>query len=132
LTRIWRPLNAVVDAPLAICDPVSVKQEDLLRVSRVTPEFTGENFYLKYNPQQTYYFFSNQKPDELTLFSSFNSDFPEKSEASPFYTCTNFRANRFCLVVPHAAFIHKQVDVSLGEAPRESIECRAIVMKRKE
>ena len=59
---------------MAICDPATVSPEDRVEVDRVAADWTGEVYYVKYNPSQWWYWFSKQRRDEVWMFSSFDSD----------------------------------------------------------
>jgi hypothetical protein len=83
--RVWRPTKIVVDDALALCDPATVARSDLMATARVSSNFTGEIYYQKYNQQQRFYYMSKQKPDELVLFITFDSEDCSKSECSHYY-----------------------------------------------
>lgn len=71
----WRPLKHVVqNAPLAFCDFASVDAADLIATDRPSREYIGEVYYMKYNCDQKWYWLSQQMPDELSLFMSYDSD----------------------------------------------------------
>ena len=72
----WRPLfTPVEDSPLAFCDYFTVdKGRDLLAVDRISPQYVGEVYYLKHSADQRWYYLSGQRPDELALFVSYDSD----------------------------------------------------------
>jgi len=63
----------VETAPLAFCDKRSVDYEDLVAADRVIPEYAGEIYYLKYNPDHRWYWLSKQTPDEVFMFTSYDS-----------------------------------------------------------
>lgn len=78
----WRPLKHVVrEAPLAFCDFTSVDPVDLIATDRPSREYVGEVYYMKYNSAQRWYWLSQQTPDELSLFMSYDSD-PGEGEAT--------------------------------------------------
>jgi hypothetical protein len=74
IISVWRPLSTVHNHPLALCDPDTVQADDLVAVDRVSPEYAGEVFYLKYGAAQKWYWISQQTQDEVCLFLSFDSD----------------------------------------------------------
>lgn len=80
MARLWRPFQAVEEAPLALCDASSLGRHDLIHVARPAADFVGEVAYVKFNPDQRWYWLSDQQPDELLLFSSYDSMDSTKSE----------------------------------------------------
>lgn len=112
IINVWRPLHRTVkQAPLAFCDRTSVKTSDLFAVERPSLKRIGYVSFLKYSPDQQWYWFSNQTPEEVTVFLSWDSD-----------------AENATMFMPHASFLFP--DGSLPQ--RESIETRAIVVTRKD
>ncbi|KAK0616845.1 hypothetical protein B0T14DRAFT_568417 [Immersiella caudata] len=73
IVTLWRATRPVEEAPLALCDPSSLGSDDLINVARPGRDFVGEVSYVKHNLNQRWYFLSDQQPDELTLFSSYDS-----------------------------------------------------------
>ncbi|KAE8443928.1 hypothetical protein EG329_001238 [Mollisiaceae sp. DMI_Dod_QoI] len=69
----WRPLKPVEDSPLAFCDYYSIAHSALVAADRVSPEYCGEVYYLKFEAEQQWYYLSKQKPDEISVFLSFDS-----------------------------------------------------------
>ncbi|KAH7397972.1 hypothetical protein BKA64DRAFT_54138 [Cadophora sp. MPI-SDFR-AT-0126] len=113
IINVWKPLAVIRDSPLALCDPRSVSKDDLLEADRVSPFYAGEIYYLKYNPDQTWYWLSEQQPNEVTLFVTFDS---QLNETGIMNTCA------------HAAFADP--NFSADVMPRESVEVRIIVFNR--
>ncbi|KAL4966526.1 uncharacterized protein BDV14DRAFT_39509 [Aspergillus stella-maris] len=108
IINVWRPLNGKVESmPLAFATATSVAPEDLSKIERRYPHYTGETMGVKYNPNQQWLYWSGIDNDERILIKC--SDTQEGV------------AKR----VPHSAF----VDPRSTEAsrPRESIEVRALV-----
>jgi hypothetical protein len=71
---VWRPLFRVVEtAPLAFCDKQTVDYEDLIAADRVIPEYAGEIYYLKHNQNHRWYWLSEQTPEEVFMFTSYDS-----------------------------------------------------------
>src|SRR6266487_6991857 len=71
----WRPLqNAVHEWPLALCDSVSMPQQDLVECDHVRKRFKGTAYYSYYNPDHKWYYLGEQKPDEVTFLKIFDSD----------------------------------------------------------
>jgi hypothetical protein len=65
--------HPVEDAPLAFCDFTSVDEESLLVCDRVVEDYVGQVYYLKHDPKQKWYWISNQRPNEISMFTSFDS-----------------------------------------------------------
>lgn len=61
------------DSPLAFCDYKSIDSSDLIAADRVSEQYAGEVYYLRYNQGQQWHWFSNQTPDEIALFLSYDS-----------------------------------------------------------
>ncbi|KAK7422004.1 hypothetical protein QQZ08_009725 [Neonectria magnoliae] len=113
IMNVWRPLHhEVEDAPLAFCDYNSVNPDDLLEADRVYETYNGEIYYMKHNPAQKWYYLNHQKPSEVAIFTSFISDPGEDA--------------KFC---PHVSFQDKTAPA--GCHKRESVEVRAIILRRK-
>ncbi|KAH8768682.1 hypothetical protein F5882DRAFT_188302 [Hyaloscypha sp. PMI_1271] len=106
----WRPLKPVEDSPLAFCDYHSIVDSALVAADRVSPEYCGEVYYLKFEAEQQWYYLSNQQPDEMSVFVSFDS---HPMSGVP-----------FC---PHSSFRSQDGGGTLHR-PRESIESRMIVI----
>jgi hypothetical protein len=66
-------MGPVKDAPLAFCDYFSLQNTDTVAADRVSVDYVGEVYYLQYNKAQQWYFFRDQMPDEVTMFTSFDS-----------------------------------------------------------
>lgn len=130
----WRPLKHVVrEAPLAFCDFTSVDPVDLIATDRPSREYVGEVYYMKHNSAQKWYWLSQQTPDELSLFMSYDSD-PGEGEA----TCKAPEVHsRWILLTAAIAFKvcpHSAFQLQDGPPPverRESVEIRLIVITRK-
>lgn len=74
IVNAWRPLvNAVQTTPVAICDFRSILTSDLIAADRVSDEYVGEVNYLRHNGDQDWYYLGGQTPDELLLFTSYDS-----------------------------------------------------------
>lgn len=69
----WRPLVTVTNAPLLLCDKRTVDVDDLLEVKKIMPDRIEENLYLRFRSYHKWYWLSEQKPDEVYLFTSWNS-----------------------------------------------------------
>ncbi|RPA77244.1 hypothetical protein BJ508DRAFT_378990 [Ascobolus immersus RN42] len=117
VVNAWVPLvDTVQDAPLAFCDPRSVDPKDLILSKRYTGAYTGELWYLAHNPDQKWYWLSEQKPDEIFVFQTFDTK-NEKRRLSD---------RKF---VAHSAFINPKAPTNAP--PRRSLEARFIVMSKR-
>lgn len=59
-------------APLAFCDPRSVRTEDIVEVDKVSPQLIEMGYFLKYRPYHRWYWMPQQKSDEPVLFVSWD------------------------------------------------------------
>jgi len=109
IINLWRPIRGPVqDAPLAVCDALSVAPGDLVPSDLVYPHRTGETYSVTYSPAHRWYYLSAMTPDEALLIKCFDSR-------------TDGRA-RFA---PHSAF--DDPTAPADASPRESIEVRTLV-----
>ncbi|KAH8591411.1 hypothetical protein B0O99DRAFT_690768 [Bisporella sp. PMI_857] len=107
--NLWRPLKPVENAPLVLCDSRTVFHEDLVEVDKVLPNKVEHSFYLKYRDYHKWFMLSNQQPDEVIFFNTWDSVMNEKHSNVP----------------PHGAGL----DIGKGSTPpRQSIEVRLLVM----
>ncbi|KAF2727238.1 hypothetical protein EJ04DRAFT_506033 [Polyplosphaeria fusca] len=108
--NIWRPLRGPVsDWPLALSDRKTVDHEsETMGVDIVTREGFSENAQLYYNPKHTWYYLSDQKSTEATLFCQIDTDMGHRAEG-----------------VAHTGFQH--ANATNSSLPRESVEVRAFV-----
>lgn len=88
---LWRPLKPVENAPLVLCDSRTVFHEDLVEVDKVLPNKVEHSFYLKYRDYHKWFMLSNQQPDEVIFFNTWDSVMNEKhsSKSEPPRTCNN-------------------------------------------
>jgi hypothetical protein len=92
LINIWRPITTVEEWPLAVCDPSTVKRDDLNPVYIATPPpdtqfdppLVGLNAI--FNAAHRWYYFPRLKPDEALVFRLCDSDHgrPQFTAHSPF------------------------------------------------
>lgn len=61
------------DSPLAFCDYTTINHEDLVAADRVSEQYAGEVYYVRYGPQQRWYWMSQQDVSEVALFLSYDS-----------------------------------------------------------
>jgi len=96
------------DWPLAVCDAAVVnKATDLEAADLLYPDFATENYQVYYKPEYKWYYLSSHDVSELMIF--------KQSDSLP----------DACPGVPHCSFLNPLTP--RGEAPRESIEARALV-----
>ncbi|GAB1216546.1 hypothetical protein ATERTT37_005762 [Aspergillus terreus] len=107
IINVWRPIKTILKSPLAVANAHSVSDSDILPVKLIYPNRVGETCTVKPNPNIEWYYRYGQTPDLVTLIKCFDSK-------------TDGRARR----VPHSAFVDPATE---HEAPRESIEVRALV-----
>lgn len=108
IINVWRPLNGTVQAhPLGFASAESVDDNDLVPVEHRYPERTGETAGVRYNPGQTFYYWSGMDDDERLFLKCFDSQDGVGQR------------------VPHTAFIDPRTPE--GAKGRESIEVRAMV-----
>jgi hypothetical protein len=113
LMQTWRVVSpAPQDTPLAICDSRTVPPEDTVVFdTRLGPEEQPGNFFearfCKYRPSHEWYYLSDMEPDDVLLFTGYDSAAPLGANAM------------------HSAF-----DNPLGQdgPPRQSIEARFFVL----
>jgi hypothetical protein len=105
IVHVWRPLRAVLADPLAVADARSVSAGDLIAAERRMPGRVVENYQLRYNAAQRWYWFPAMQPGEAIVFKTFDS-------------ATDGRA-RF---TPHSAF--RDPGAPAGAAQRLSVEAR--------
>jgi len=53
---------------------MSICEKDLLLTKRPGEHYTGEVYYVKHNASQRMYYFRGQQSEEITLFSTFDSE----------------------------------------------------------
>jgi len=112
IVNVWRPINGVVVSdPLAFADSSSVREDDLVGVAHIYPEYEGEIAAVAHNPQQQWWYVSGQTGDEVALIKCFDSRVGDAG------------ARRR---VPHSAFVHPGTPA--GARGRESIEVRCLVV----
>lgn len=109
IINLWRPIRGPVqDAPLAVCDALSVRSSDLVVSELVYPNRVGETYSVVFDPAHRWFYVPEMRPDEALLLKCYDSK-------------TDGRA-RFA---PHSAFIDPTAPSN--PRPRESIEMRALI-----
>ncbi|OBT42986.1 hypothetical protein VE00_07208 [Pseudogymnoascus sp. WSF 3629] len=107
IINVWRPIKPILRDPLALASAPTVPESDLIPVSLIYPDRTGETYTVRPNPDHKWYFKYAQRPDEPLFIKCFDS-------------LVDGRARR----VPHSAF--EDGEHAEGET-RESIEVRTLV-----
>src|SRR5262249_8475841 len=103
IINLWRPIRGPVrDAPLAVCNALSVKPKDLVASDLVYPNRVGETYSVLFDPAHRWFYVPEMQPDEALLLKCYDSE-------------TDGHA-RFA---PHSAFIDPNAPANV--APRESI-----------
>ncbi len=106
--NVWRPITGPLeDAPLALCDARTIRDEDLIASDLIYPDKVGETYSVSYNPEHRWYYFPKMRTDEAVLIKCFDSDEGAKA--------------RF---TAHTAFDDPATPPH--PLPRESIEVRAL------
>jgi hypothetical protein len=109
IINLWRPIRGPLrDSPLAVCDALSVKPEQLIPSDLVYPDRVGETYSVTFHPEHRWFYVPQMKADEVLLLKCYDSE-------------TDGRA-RF---TPHSAFTDPTTPPSAQR--RESIELRALV-----
>lgn len=98
------PLN---DWPLTFCSSATVTNNDLEAADLLYPDLATENFQVYHQHSQKWFYISGQEASEVIVFKQSDSD------------------RTACVGVPHCSFFNPYC--LAGEAPRESIEVRALV-----
>lgn len=107
IINVWRPIKTIRKDPLGVVDATSVPDGNLVPVQLVYPDRVGETFTVRPNEVHRWFCLKEQTPEETILIKCFDSK-------------TDGRARR----TPHSAFVNPAFE---DEAPRESIEVRALV-----
>ena len=78
LVNVWRPIELVESAPLALCDAASVAREDLVfgpiggKSAAGVPEAAGWN--LAHNPNHRWLYLPRMQPEEVLVFKLCDTD----------------------------------------------------------
>ncbi|KAH6964951.1 hypothetical protein EDB82DRAFT_479329 [Fusarium venenatum] len=72
--NIWRPLiEPLEDTPLAVLDARTLCTEDLVAQDMVYSHYLGENYQVRFNPNQRWYYWSRMKRNECILIKNYDS-----------------------------------------------------------
>ncbi|KAJ2987498.1 hypothetical protein NUW58_g4472 [Xylaria curta] len=106
--NVWKPLcNPVEEWALAVCDGTTVEPDDLVETDSVRQGSISTNYYVKYAPEQEWYYLERQTPDEALIFKHFDSE-PG-------------------IQAPYALHASIRQDVPAQAMPRQSIEVRTLI-----
>jgi hypothetical protein len=83
IVHVWRPLRAVMANPLAVADARSVSAGDLIAAERRMPGRAVENYQLRYNAAQRWYWFPAMQPGEAIVFKTFDSATDGRARFTP-------------------------------------------------
>jgi len=109
IINIWRPIRGPLrDWPLAVCDALTVKRQQLISSDLIYQHRVGETYSVTFDPQHRWFYIPEMQVDEALLIKCYDSE-------------TDGRA-RFA---PHTAFSDPMTPPDA--LPRESIEIRAFV-----
>ncbi|KAK7420405.1 hypothetical protein QQX98_002828 [Neonectria punicea] len=112
--NVWRPFQTVQTAPLAFCDPRTIKTDDLIEVDKVAPESVELGYYMKHRTHQRWYWMSHQEPEDPVLFISWDPrDHGDRA---------GYPAHGACIAMTDDS----------GQTNRESIEVRFVVLTHAE
>lgn len=105
----WKPLKGPLnDWPLLLCDAATVdKQDDITESDLIYPDHAAENMQVFHRTAYNWYYLSDHKTNEVLVFKQADS------------------LQSSCAPVPHCS-AHNPLSPD-DEAPRESIEVRALV-----
>jgi hypothetical protein len=74
IIQVWRPIRHPVETwPLAICDARSLDPNDLIVTERRYQNRTGQTYAIRYNPDQSWYWFPRMRRDEALVFKVYES-----------------------------------------------------------
>ncbi|KAJ6006799.1 hypothetical protein N7451_004743 [Penicillium sp. IBT 35674x] len=93
--------------PLALCDGRTVSPTARVESDRIRRKYTGGTTFVLQEPEQKWYYLSQQQVNEVAIFKNFDSQCDVTQYA------------------PHSSFV--PLAHPLGNRPRQSIEVRAMV-----
>ncbi len=110
IINVWRSIaGAVQSSPIAVCDALSVKARDLLKIERRAKDRIGEILGLAHHPDQRWYYFPQMQETEALVFKCFDSERDGRARMSP-----------------HTAFTDPETPINASQ--RQSIESRCLVL----
>jgi hypothetical protein len=109
IVNVWRPIRGPLhDAPLAMCDARSVKEDHLLSCNLIYQNRAGQIYEAKYDDGHRWYYAPAMTADEALVFKTFDS-----------------RSDGRARLSLHTAFDDPTAPEDM--LPRESCEVRALV-----
>ena len=108
IVNVWRPIESVRSAPVALCDARTIAADSLVPAERRAKARTGEIFLVHYGADQRWIYFPEMQTDEVLLIKTYDSRTDGRARWSPH---TSFDAPDDGSIPP----------------PRESIETRLFV-----
>lgn len=116
IINVWKPISkVVVDHPLVFADQRSIKQDDLVAVRQVYPDYVGETYVLRHRDGQQFWYWSGMGCEDIVLLQCFDSKSVNNSEDGLKHTQ--------CV---HGSF--EPDDSGKERFDRESIEVRCLVI----
>ena len=108
LVNVWRSIAGPVETtPLAIADARSIRPQSFIATDLVYSDRVGEIYYVAYDPNLRWHYFSDMTRDEALLLKVFDS------------------ADDRAKWTAHGAFVNPQAPTDAP--PRESIEVRTLL-----
>lgn len=69
------------DRPLAVCDYRTLMLDDLIAADRIYVSLRTQLYYLKFNPNQRWYWYSHQTPKETLMMLMYDTK-PRRGHAN--------------------------------------------------
>ena len=109
IVNLWRPIRGPLrDAPLAVCDAGSVRQDDFIASDLIYRDRRGETYAVKYSAGHRWFYVPEMRSDEALLIKCYDS-----------------AADGAARFTAHSAFEDPTTPPDV--LPRESIELRTLV-----
>ncbi len=126
IINVWRNISddPVVTHPVALCDAQTVEPDELVVFEIHYADRIGENYFSKYSPQHTMYYYPEMTRDEVLLIKQWDSAGPlaRSNGRLP----DSHEPDAPCTFSFHSAFVDPTVKP--GSADRWSIEVRCMVV----
>jgi len=135
IINVWRPiLNTVYDWPLALCEAGSVDVDDLVpavvrdTVRHPPPHSYAEAYYVKYNPNHRWWFWSEMTPNDVIMFKCYDSASRALTHVKECKAeVLESELQDVAGLIPHTAFFDEEGSKKSSEQ-RYSVEIRALVL----
>lgn len=73
--NVWKPIRGPVrEAPLAVCDAGSLRQEDFVETDLVYPGRTGEVYSVLFREEHRWFYYPEMRADEAMLLKCYDSE----------------------------------------------------------